>query len=273
MTDPVPEPPVVLITGATSGIGRATARLLAESGYRVFGTGRNPATSRLDGFDLLPLEVTDDVSVQSCVRAVVERTGGRIEVLINNVGTGILGAAEESTAAEVRDLFEVNVFGAVRMTNAVLPHMRARGNGRILVMSSSGGLAAVPFASYSCATKFSLEGYSEGLRLELLPMGILVSVIAPGPVSTTAGDKVPRSAHPVRDYEPARSKSVDQFVQAIHEGMDPERVARVVLKCLRSSNPAPRYPVGAQSRATGLLRRLLPTRSFQALTRWATRPD
>ena len=111
----------VLITGATSGIGRATAELLTSQGYRVFGTGRHPTAARLDGFQLLPLDVTMNESVTACVAEVKRQTGGQLDVLINNVGTGILGAAEESSAEQVRQLFEINFFGAVRMTNAVLP--------------------------------------------------------------------------------------------------------------------------------------------------------
>jgi NAD(P)-dependent dehydrogenase (short-subunit alcohol dehydrogenase family) len=261
--------PVVLITGASSGIGRATARLLAANGYRVFGTCRDPAARPPEPFPLLPLEVTSDESVAACVRRVAGETGGRIDVLVNNVGTGILGAAEESTAADARGLFEVNFFGAVRVTNAVLPLMRPRRAGRIVNMSSSGGTASIPFAAYYCATKFALEAYSEGLRNELLPLGIHVSVVAPGPVSTPAGDTAARAAHPVADYEPARSKAADDFVKAIRNGMDPDRVAEAILELLRSDNPAPRCPVGLQSRATGWVRRLLPVRAFQALTRWA----
>ena len=131
------EPKVVLVTGATSGIGRATAGLLASKGYRVFGTSRDPAGRSGDGFELLPLDVTSDASVAACVRAVAERTGGRIDVLHNNAGTGIIGAAEEITPEEGMRLFQVNFFGVMRMTNAVLPLMRARKAGTVINMSSS----------------------------------------------------------------------------------------------------------------------------------------
>lgn len=264
-------PEVVLITGATSGIGRATARLLAANGYRVFGTGRRPPADTLDGFALLPLDVTSDESVAAGVRAVADRTGGRIDALVNNVGTGILGAAEESTAAEARGLFETNFFGAVRMTNAVLPHMRARQAGKIVNMSSAGGVAAVPFAAFYCATKFALEGYSEALRHELLPLGISVSVVGPGAVRTPAGDKAPKAAHPIDDYQPGRGRAAEDFVKAIRKGMNPERVAAVLLDIMRAKNPAPRYPVGAQARALSLVRWALPTRLFHWLVRKATR--
>src|SRR5207247_5192591 len=117
------EQKVVLVTGATSGIGKATAELLAAKGYRVFGTGRDPAGKTGNGFELLQLDVSSDESVAACVSAVAERTSGRIDVLSNNAGTGIIGAAEEVTPEEAMRLFQINFFGVMRMTNAVLPLM------------------------------------------------------------------------------------------------------------------------------------------------------
>ena len=262
--------PVVLVTGATSGIGLATAKHLAANGYRVFGTSRNPAAFAVGGYELVRLDVTSDESVGECVRTVLGRTGGRLDALVSNVGTGILGAAEESDAAEVRDLFETNFFGAVRVVNAVLPAMRRAKSGRILVMGSSGGTASVPFASYYCATKFALEAYCEGLRGELLPLGIHVSVVAPGPVSTPAGDTAKRASNPVADYHERRSAAVKLFAESIRQGMPPENVAEAILGALRDKSPAPRYPVGAQAGATLVARRLLPVRWFQWAVRRAT---
>jgi NAD(P)-dependent dehydrogenase (short-subunit alcohol dehydrogenase family) len=254
---------VVLVTGATSGIGRATARLLAARGYRVFGTGRTPTSDTLDGFELLPLEVTSDESAAACVRTVGERTGGRVDVLVNNAGTGILGALEESSADQVRTLFDVNLFGAVRVTNAVLPLMRARRSGRVIVMSSSGGEAAVTFAGYYCATKHALEAYTEALRLELRPFGVTAAVVAPGPVSTPAGDTALRPDLPLAAYEAVRSPAAARFVTTIREGMAPERVAATILEVVRARRPKPRYLVGGQSRAVSLLRRVLPRGLFE----------
>jgi NAD(P)-dependent dehydrogenase (short-subunit alcohol dehydrogenase family) len=259
---------IVLITGATSGIGKATAERLAAAGYRVFGTSRDPAGRTGDGYELLPLEVSSDESVAACVATVVERTGGRIDVLMNNAGTGILGAAEETTPEEALRLFQINFFGAVRMTNAVLPHMRARRAGTVINMSSSGGVASIPFAAYYCATKFALEGYTEGLRHELRPLGIAATVVAPGPVSTPAGDKAMRAGKVIGDYADRRGKADEMFVKTIREGMDPRRVAETILKVVRSKWPRGRYPVGLQSVATVAAKRLMPRSGFEAAVRW-----
>lgn len=255
---------VVLITGATSGIGQATARLLAARGYRVIGTSRQPSTDRVDGYELLRLDVTSDKSVRACVEMVAERTGGRIDVLVNNVGTGILGAAEESSAGQVAALFEVNVFGAVRMTNAVLPLMRARGTGLIITMGSTGGVASLPFAGYYCATKHALEAYSEALRLEVEPFGIRATLVAPGPVSTPAGDTAMRADRPLDAYAPDWDRATDEFVRGIRNGMDPGKVAETIRKVIETPHPRPRYMVGALSRAVTLLRSILPSRVFEA---------
>jgi NAD(P)-dependent dehydrogenase (short-subunit alcohol dehydrogenase family) len=254
----------VLITGATSGIGRATAALLAREGFRVFGTGRNTPTTSLDGFTLLPLEVTSNESVVACMAEVKRQTDGQLDVLVNNVGTGILGAAEESSAEQVRQLFEINFFGAVRMTNAVLPMMRARQQGCIILLSSAGGVASVPFSGYYCATKHALEAYGEALRLELEPFHIRVATVAPGTVSTRAGDKAMQPDQPIAEYEPVRRKMSDKYVRAIRKGMPPERVAKTILRIIRSPKPKPRYTVGAQSAAVSAMKSWLPAQVFEA---------
>jgi NAD(P)-dependent dehydrogenase (short-subunit alcohol dehydrogenase family) len=259
---------VVLITGATSGIGKATAERLAASGYRVFGTSRDPAGKSAGGYELLPLEVSSDESVAACVAAVAGRTGGRIDVLMNNAGTGILGAAEEVTPDEALRLFQVNFFGVVRVTNAVLPLMRARGSGKIINMSSSGGIAAIPFAAFYCATKFALEGYTEALRHELRPLGIAATVVAPGPVSTPAGDRAMRAEKVIGDYADRRGKADEMFTRSIRDGMDPGRVADAILRVVRSKWPRGRYAVGFQALATGAARRLMPRSGFEAAVRW-----
>lgn len=254
----------VLITGATSGIGRATAELLTREGYRVFGTGRHPKAARLDGYTLLPLEITSIESVAACIAEVKSQTNEQLDVLVNNVGTGILGAVEESSAEQVRQLFEINFFGAVRMTNAVLPMMRLRQQGCVVLLSSAGGVASLPFSGYYCATKHALEAYGEALRMEVEPFHIRVSTVAPGTVSTEAGDKALHPDHPIAEYERVRKKTTDKYVRAIRNGMAPERVAETILRIIRSKKPKARYTVGAQSAAVSAMKSWLPTHMFEA---------
>jgi len=258
---------VVLVTGATSGIGRATAELLASRGYRVFGTSRDPAGKAAQGFELVPLDVTSDESVAACVATVTWRTGGRVDVLVNNAGTGVLGAAEEVTPGEAIRLFQVNLFGVMRMTSAVLPLMRARRSGTVINLSSSGGLATAPFAGLYCATKHALEAYTAALRHELRPLGVAATVVAPGPVSTPAGDTAARAEKRIPEYAGRRAKADETYTRAIRGGMDPARVARAVLRVVRAKRPNARYPVGLQARATGAARALLPPSAFEAAVR------
>jgi short-subunit dehydrogenase len=262
---------VVLITGATSGIGRASAELLAARGYQVYGTSRNPAGRRSRGFELLQLDVTSDASVSACVAEIAGRTNGRIDALVNNAGTGILGAAEEVTAAEAARLFQVNLFGVMRMTSAVLPLMRARRRGTIINMSSSGGIASVPFAGLYCATKHALEAYTAALRHELRPLGLAATVVAPGPVSTPAGDSAARAAAAIPDYAERRARADNLYTRAIRAGIDPVRVARTILRIVRTRRLRPRYAVGLQARATGAARSLLLPSGFEVAVRWGLR--
>jgi NAD(P)-dependent dehydrogenase (short-subunit alcohol dehydrogenase family) len=262
------ESKVVLVTGATAGIGKATAELLAAKGYRVFGTSRDPAGKTGSGFELLQLDVSSDASVAACVKAVAEKTGGRVDALHNNAGTGIIGAAEEITPEEAMRLFQINVFGVMRMTNAVLPLMRARKAGTVINMSSSGGVAALPFAALYCATKFALEGYTEALRHELRPFNIAAVIVAPGPVSTPAGEKAMRAEKHIPEYAERRRKADTLAVEGIRKGMEPKRVAETILTVVKAGWPSARYTVGWQSRATNLAHGLLPPSTFEAAVRW-----
>src|SRR2546422_6503660 len=169
----------VLVTGASSGIGQATAQLLAERGHRVFGTTRKPGAAQASGFTMVGLDVRSDDSVRGCVDQVLSQAG-RLDVLVNNAGYTLMGAAEETSVAEAKAQFETNFFGVVRMVNAVLPGMRAAGAGKIINISSLAGNTAIPFSAFYSATKFALEGYSESLWYEVSPFGISVSLVEPG---------------------------------------------------------------------------------------------
>jgi short-subunit dehydrogenase len=183
---------VALVTGASAGIGSVIARTLARAGYRVYGTSRNPQPVPNTPFSLIELDVTDSDSVRRCVEY-VRRSAGHIDVLVNNVGSLVFGSAEETPLAETISELELNFLGAVRVTQAVLPHMRERQHGRIINISSLAGRVGLPMNSASSAGKFALEGYSESLRAELLTYGVYVSLIA---LSATRSDGQSRSMRP-----------------------------------------------------------------------------
>ena len=176
--------PVALVTGASSGIGKAAALALVEAGFEVVGTSRN--TSRVtprDGVTFLDLDVASDESVTAAVEQVIERFG-RIDVLVNNAGIGAAGAAEESSVAQDQRVFDINVFGVIRMTKAVLPHMRAQGSGRIINISSVLGFVPAPYMAVYVASKHAIEGYSESLDHEVREHGVRVLLVEPAYTKT-----------------------------------------------------------------------------------------
>ena len=262
--------PVVLITGASSGIGRATAQLLAQNGCRVFGTSRSPAKTRaIPGVTFLALDVHSPQSVQECVQAVLDQAG-RIDALVNNAGLiGPGGASEETSLDQVRALFDTNFFGVVQVTNAVLPVMRQQRSGTIINISSAGGqVSAPPFFSFYAASKHAIEGYSEGLRYEVRPFNIQVAMIQPGYTSTEIGDSITPPDHPVADYVETRQRMLMIDRAGIRYGTPPGEVARTVLKILGQSRPALRNPVGSDGRAILLLKRFMPHPLFERLIEW-----
>src|ERR671935_3074108 len=175
---------IALVTGASSGIGEATAQRLAMAGYKVYGTSRRGADAGQRSFEMLPLDVTSDESVEAVVRDVM-RLDGRIDLLVNNAGFSIAPAgAEESSIEQARSIFETNFFGIVRMTRAVVPHMRHQGAGRIINIGSVLGFLPAPYMALYAATKHAVEGYSESLDHELRTRGIRVSVIEPAYTKT-----------------------------------------------------------------------------------------
>ncbi len=265
----------VLITGGTDGLGKAIALLLAREGYRVFATGRNAerrgqleeeARTENLAIRVVEMDVCDDASVERSVAEVLAAAGG-IDVLINNAGLGYYVVMEEISMQDLRQQFETNFFGVVRVTQRVLPGMRQRGRGRIVNMSSIAGKFSLPlFGPYS-GSKFALEGMTDALRLELYPFGIEVVLIEPGYIPTGfqgaarehsyAYFKNPNSpyARVYRSYEQAR-KSLDR--QGVAD--TPEDCARVVLRALRDTPPKARYTVTRTAAIASLAKRLLTDR-------------
>jgi len=255
---------VALVTGASSGFGQATAALLAARGFQVFGTSRAPAHNAAGGFELLPLDVRSETSVQTCVQAILGRTG-RIDLLVNNAGFVIGGALEENSLEDARAQFETNVFGVLSMLKAVLPVMRRQGSGQIITVSSILGVVTMPYLSLYSSSKFALEGMIEGLYDELRPFNIKVSLVEPT-LSRTKFDPRPPAA-PLAVYESAR-QSMMQFVRdGVEQGPDPEQVARRIVQLATSAAPPLRSYVGPRAGLLVALRQWLPQRIFEQVRR------
>ena len=248
---------IALVTGASSGIGRVTALALNQAGYRVFGTSRKAVSASGDGIAMLICDVTDDSSVQTMVAEVLKQEG-RIDVLVNNAGIGLLGGAEESSAAQAQALFDVNVFGVLRVTNAVLPTMRRQKSGRIINMSSILGLIPSPYNALYASTKHAVEGYSESLDHELRTFGIRVVLVEPGVTRTSFDDNIAGPDRRLPLYDSERSRMEALMRNWIQTGDAPEVVAATVVKAATTALPKRRYAAGSQARQVHLLRRFLP---------------
>jgi short-subunit dehydrogenase len=253
--------PVALISGASSGIGAAIATSLVEHGYRVFGTARNPEKSaKVAGVEMLPLDVRSQPSAQECVATVLDRAG-HIDVLVNNAGSALIGAAEESSDAEIAAQFDVNFFGLVRVTRAVLPSMRERRRGHIVNIGSLAGRVAIPFMAFYSATKAAIEGYSEALLHELRPFGIHVSIVEPGFIHTELAGHSASADMPIAAYDPWREAATKSIEHQIETSPEASVVAKSVLDAVQSKNPRLRYRSGT-AKTILFLRGLFPDSMF-----------
>jgi NAD(P)-dependent dehydrogenase (short-subunit alcohol dehydrogenase family) len=263
--------PVALVTGASSGIGASTVLHLLRAGFDVHATARR--VERMDnligaGARVLRSDLTDDVSVTECVDRVLAESG-RVDLLVNNAGYGSYGALEDVPVTEARRQLEVNLVAPARLTQLLLPGMRARRSGRIVNVSSIGGKFYEPLGSWYHATKFALEGLSDSLRVELAPFGIAVVLVEPGPVltewSTTARENlIARSAGTA--YA-AQARSVARVMAAADRpgrAADPALVARTIVRAATTPRPRARYAVGRGAGTILMARRLLPDRVFDA---------
>lgn len=254
---------VVLITGASSGIGAAAAKRLAERGIRVFGTSRRAQPAR-GGIEWIAMDVCNDGSVRDGVAKVIE-LGGNIDALVCNAGYGIFGSVEEVSLDEARAQFETNVFGVLRCVRAVLPGMRERGRGRIVVVGSLAGRAPIPFQAHYSATKAAVDALSQALSMECDPCGIRVSLVEPGDIETAFNDGVDWSCVEGSAYgEPIR-QCAKVAKDSLAAAPPPDVVARVIEEALTATNPRFRYSVGPDSWNVPLARRFLPERLFHRL--------
>jgi NAD(P)-dependent dehydrogenase (short-subunit alcohol dehydrogenase family) len=268
----------VLVTGASSGIGEAIARLLIADGYRVYAGARRierMAPLAEAGARLLALDVTDEASMSAAIAAIVA-DGGRLDALVNNAGYGSYGALEDVPLEEGRRQFEVNVFGLARLTQLALPIMRAQRSGKIVNITSVGGKMHEPFGSWYHATKFAVEGMSDCLRMELAPFGVDVVVIEPGAIKTEwnaiARDNLIKYSGHTAYAEGAEAHA--RMLAAADAGPQPsppEVVAKSVSRALAARRPRSRYAIGAGAKPILFLRWLLPDRMFDVVMRMIER--
>ena len=247
-----------LVTGASSGIGDATAQRLAIAGYKVYGTSRRGAQVGQRSFAMLPLDVTSDESVEAAVREVL-RLDGRIDVLVNNAGFGVAPAgAEESSIEQARSIFDTNFFGIVRMTRAVVPHMRHQGGGRIINIGSVLGFLPMPYGALYAATKHAIEGYSESLDHELRTRGIRVSVIEPAYTKTQFDANLLEPDSTLDEYREVRAALRKKLKEVLATADEPGVVADVVLEAASAARPKLRYTAGGLANRLRVLRRFAP---------------
>ncbi|MGW0203218.1 oxidoreductase [Nonomuraea sp. NPDC003201] len=268
---------VALVTGASSGIGEAAALKLHEAGYTVYGAARRVQRMRHlaeSGIRLLAMDVTVDSSMQAGVEKIIAETG-RIDVLVNNAGYGSYGALEDVPMDEARDQFEVNVFGAARLTQLVLPHMRAQRSGTIVNITSMGGKIYTALGAWYHATKFALEAISDCLRMEVKPFGIDVVVVEPGGVKSEWGGIAARKVRAVSGtgpYAPQGNAVADSLSSEANERRlsAPELIAKTIVKAVKARRPRTRYAVGFAAKPMIFLHGVLPNRTFDAVMRRVT---
>jgi len=261
---------VILITGASSGIGKATAEFFMKKGYHVYGTSRNAEASEnhtysdaLSGgfIDMIPLDVTSDDSVKNAIDIVLAKEG-RIDILISNAGIGIAGSVEDTTMDEAKKQFEVNFFGSLRVIRAVLPSMRKQGHGKIIVLSSVAGKISIPYQGHYSASKFALEGITEALRHEVAPFNIKVCLVEPGDTKTGfTGNRIySENAGENSPYYESFKKSIARMEQDEQNGASPETVARTIYRMAIRKNPPVRTAVGFQYKLILFLQKILPAK-------------
>ena len=260
---------VILITGASSGMGKVTAQTLIAEGHIVYGAARRVANMQdlvEAGGHTIGMDITNEAQVQSAVDRVLSEQG-HIDVLINNAGYAVYGAVEQVSIEDARRQFEVNLFGLASLTQKILPHMRERRSGFIINITSIGGKVYTPLGAWYHATKHALEGWSDSLRVETAGFGIKVSIIEPGAIQTEFCDVM---------TDPMLARSKDGPYEAIAQGVargnktyyndapsnSPQVIADVILKAIKSKNPKTRYAAGKMAKTTLFMRRLLSDKAF-----------
>jgi len=256
---------IIFITGISSGFGFETARLLALEGHVVYGTARREVQP-IPNVNYLKIDVRDRDAVMDAVAKIIEKEG-RIDVLVNNAGMGICGPLEFATEEEVRLQMDTNFMGLVHCVNAVLPHMRKQKSGKIIAISSIGGLMGLPFQGFYSASKFAIEGYCEALRMELKSLGIKVIVLRPGDFSTGfTGNRKKISNEAAMQAYPQYWKAIGKVEHDEGNGLNPNVLARKISKIIRKRNPRNAYVLASfEQRLSVFLKKILPSEWFSAI--------
>ena len=257
---------VILITGASSGIGKRTAELLVSHGYTVFGTSRNPKAVEINGVRLVKLDVTDDESAHACVQEVLAEVG-QIDVLVNNAGVELSGALEETSLEEVRALMEANFFGVIRMIHAVLPHMRERRTGEIINIGSAAGTVGVPYQPIYAASKHAIRGLTDSMRFEVEPFNIGVFVVQPNTFKSEIASRSPHAKNQISAYSPDRDRMIYTFDYRIEHGADSIAVAKRIQAIVDGRVRHWLQPVGFQARMAEIRLIYLPV-FWDSVMRW-----
>lgn len=258
---------VIVITGASSGFGKATAELLSAKGYKVYGLCRRPITH--DSITYMQSDVRNPENIASTIAQIVDKEG-HIDVLINNAGMGIGGSLELATQEEIKVQMETNFMGCVNLCQKVLPYMRKQGHGKIVNLSSIGGVMGLPYQGFYSASKFAIEGFSEALSAEVRRFGISVSMVEPGDFATnfTASRKNSEATASDPVYGPIFKRSLSIIEKEENGGLKPEKLAQTILHIVECRKPRLRYVVAnLEQRLSVVLKRILPGNCFVNILR------
>jgi len=261
---------VVLITGASSGMGKVTAQILVENGYTVYAAARRIEKMndlKQTGAKILQMDITDENSMQIGVDKIIQNEG-RIDILINNAGFGLMGSVEDVSMKDAKYQMEVNVFGLARLTQLVLPFMRKQQSGKIVNITSTSGKMASPLSGWYSASKFAVEALSDSLRTEVKSFGIDVIIIEPGGVKSEWGDIALKSLHDVssgKAYAKMAEKIIEFAKKSVPKNAEPEVIAKLILKAISAQNPKTRYHAGYMAGPILFLKKVLTDKQFDGL--------
>jgi NAD(P)-dependent dehydrogenase (short-subunit alcohol dehydrogenase family) len=259
---------VVLVTGGSSGIGKAVCLFLHSKGYIVYGTSRNPEKyATTVPFKLIALDVLSETSIQLAVQSIIQKEG-KLDVLINNAGIGMLGSIEDSTADEVKEIFETNVYGILRTIQGVLPHMRERKSGLIINISSIAGYMGLPYRGIYSATKASVHMITEALRMELKPFNVHACSVDPGDFATNISEnrRVAKAGKNGSVYATEINRIETMINGEVSNSSDPTLMGIAIARIIETQNPDINYPVGnAMQKLSIFIRRILPKKTFEKI--------